>query len=179
MPPLKTLESLLSNGNFSDAVLHNKHVCSPGVFERFCCGEIYKKCHLFQENPKAIQLMLAIEESETCSETKSRVGIHKICAIYMQVLNLPKMFLSKLENVYLVALCCSTNLNQEYAGLDDTIKLIVAVIKELKSVGIKVGSHTFNGTLTCFTFDILGGNDLTDCKIFQCIILLPNSKSII
>lgn len=78
----------------------------------------------------------------------------------MQVLNLPKISLSKLENIHLVALCCSNYLNQEYAGLADIIKLIVADVKVLETVGIKVGIHTYKGTLACFTFDNLGGNDL-------------------
>lgn len=71
VPILKTLESLLSNRNFSNAVLENKHICSSDVFERFCCGQIYKNCHLFQENPRAIQLMLAIDEFDPCAATKS------------------------------------------------------------------------------------------------------------
>lgn len=157
---IDTLKTKFRDENFLQIFLGGDHSCSPGVIERFCCGEIYKRSDLFQQQPKAIQLLLSIDEFEPCSALKTKSGIHKICAIYMQIINLPQRLLSKLENIHLVALCTSDNLKGEFASLDNILELIVSEIKSLEEIGIKVNDRFIKGTLAIFTFDNLGGNDL-------------------
>lgn len=103
---------------------------------------------------------LAIDEFEPCSPLKTKTGLHKTCAIYMQVVNLPQRLLSKLENIYLVALCLSENLKQQFVSLDNILELIVAEIGFLEETGLKVGDDFIKGTLVHNAFDNLGGNEL-------------------
>lgn len=157
---IEILNALFKEEKFMQAYSNNDHVCSPDIFERFCCGNIYKNSELFKQNPSAIQLLFSIDDFEPCAALKSKAGRHKICGVYMQVLNLPQRLLSKQEHIYLIALCPTNNLKQEFTSLDNVIELIVAEVKRLELIGITIGDQVLKGTMACFTFDNLGGNDL-------------------
>lgn len=163
VPILKTLNSFFLEKRSRELYLsHNerKPDCVPGVYDDFCCGERCKNSNFFQESYSPIQLQLAIDDFEVCSPLKSKTKIHKIRAVYMQIRNLPRRFLSKLNNIYLVLLCETANLKQEYTGLDNLLELIVTEIKELETKGITIpGDINLKGTLVNFCFDNLGGNE--------------------
>lgn len=154
---ISTLTSLLSDPYNFELFMEKKHKCTPGIYERFCCGEIHSKSQFFKENPNAIQLLLSIDEFEPCSPVKTKCGVYKITAIYMQILNFPSEYLSRLENIYLVALCCSRDLKQENTSLDNLLEIIVSEVKSLEQSGIVLPNGiVFKGTLAGFTFDNLG-----------------------
>lgn len=161
VPIIKTLNALFLDADFKNAYMSNEHTCTDGVFERFCCGKIYKNNEFFERNPNALQLQFAIDDFEICSPLKTKAGTQKLCAIYMQVMNLSPRFLSRLENIYLVALCKSYNLKLEYTSLDNILELIVFEIKSLEENGLNIGNGVnLKGTMISFTFDNLGGNSL-------------------
>lgn len=161
VPILKTLRALFSQPEFKNAYMNNEHVCTTNVFEKFCCGDIYRNSEFYQLNPSAIQLQLAIDDFEVAAPLKTIAGVHKICGIYMQVMNLNQKFQSKLENVSLVALCKTADTKTQNTSLDDILELIVSEIKTLENMGVDIGSgEILKGSLVCFTFDNLGGNGL-------------------
>lgn len=162
---IKLLENLFSNQRFKLLYDSNDHKCSPGVYQRYCCAQGYAQTDFYKENPNAIQLQLYTDEFEITSPLKSKTKIHKLCAVYLQILNLPKQYLSRLDNIYLVALCESANLDQEYTNIDNLLELIVNDIKKLEINGVKCGHKTFlKGTLINFSYDNLGGNDVCGFK---------------
>lgn len=160
IPIIDTLQALFRDENFVNAFRNSEHTCLPGQLERFCCGDIYHQSDFFQNNMGAIQLLLAIDEFEPCSALKTKAGVHKICAVYMQIMNLPQRELSRLENVHLVALCCSENMKQELTSLDNVLEPIVADLKLLEDTGLDIGGSIIKGTLIHNAFDNLGGNEL-------------------
>lgn len=151
------MKSVLNNPHNLKLFINNTHVCTPGLYERFCCGSIFSQSQFFKENPNAIQLVLAIDEFEPCAALKSKAGIYKITGIYMKILNFPLEYQSRLENIYLVALCCSKDLKQSNANLDNILEIIVSEVKILQKNGIELSNgNVLKGTLSGFCFDNAG-----------------------
>lgn len=167
VPITNTLKSLFSNENFKKIYLANQHQCVPGVYERFCCGNIFQTSEFFKSNPNAIQLRLFLDDFEICCPIKTKNVIHKLCGIYFQIGNMPRQHLSKLKNIYLIALCESSNLHQTYASLDNILAIAVNEMKNLSSTGIDIGNGlTLKAALAAFIYDNLGGNHV--CGFTEC-----------
>lgn len=158
---IETLHALFQNDDFTRAYMNTEHWCAPNIYEKFCCGKVYKDLEFFAKNPNAIQIQLAIDDFEVAAPLKTKTIVHKVCAIYMQIMNLPAQHRSKLDNIWLVALCRTVNLKADYSSLDNIVEHIVAEIKKIEEVGIVIpDGQVLKGSLICFTFDNLGGNSL-------------------
>lgn len=109
----------------------------------------------------AIQLKLFIDDFEPCAALKSRVGKHKTTGIYVQINNMPQQYLSKVNNIYLLALCDASDAKNEYTNANNVIETIVNEINQLQKNGIQTKSGiNLKGTLVYTMFDNLGGNAL-------------------
>lgn len=95
-----------------------KHKCETGIYREFCCGSTCKSNKVF-DDPLALHLQLGIDDFEICCSLKSKAGVHKVCATYLQIRNLPMEYRSKLDNIYLVALRTSANLKPEIKSYND------------------------------------------------------------
>lgn len=89
----------------------NNHRCVENVYERFCCGTVFQRSDFFRKNPDAIQIQLSIDDFEICNPLGSKSGLHKVCGIYFVVNNMPKGYNSKLQNIFLVSLCNTDDLD--------------------------------------------------------------------
>ncbi|XP_055297019.1 uncharacterized protein LOC129565809 [Sitodiplosis mosellana] len=78
----------------------------------------------------------------------------------MQIENLPEKLLSKLNNIYFVALVNTAHMNDDFTQLDDVLNVILRDIRILETKGLKVDGKDLKGTLAQFVFDNLGGNEL-------------------
>lgn len=160
---VKTIESLFKNEEFRNCYFQNNtildHKCESGRYKYFCCGSTYKNSAFFCENPLALQIHLASDDFEICSPLQSKAGVHKICAIYFTIRNLPTRHLSKLNNIYIVALCNANDLKSKTTDFNDLWQRIIFDLKHLEQVGIDVeGYGKLKGTLTHLSFDNLGAN---------------------
>lgn len=94
--------------------------------------------------------------------------MHKVCATYLQIRNLPIEYRSKLDNIYLVALCTSANLKPESKSYNDIAERIVKEIEVIEKEGIAVGDRVFEGSLINIAYDNLGANSVfgfTECFV--------------
>lgn len=159
---IQQLKSIFADAAFCQQFFEynstKRHLCSAGIYEDFCCGEKYCGQEFFLSNPEAVQIQLFTDDFEPCDALKSRAGVHKQCAFYFQIRNMPKMLLSRLDNIHLVALCNSEYLKNDFVNLDNILVHIVNEIKILESVGIVVNGKEIKGTLVNVSFDNLGGN---------------------
>lgn len=163
VPIIKQLESLFSDSMFCRVYMNfnkNKnHTCTEGIFKDGCCGNMYKTNSFYSNNPLAIQLQIFTDDFEPCDALKSKAGIHKITAFYLQIRNLPREYLSRKSSIYLVALCNSNDLKKEFTGINNILELIVSEIKMLETVGIKnVDNLELKAGLFNCIFDNLGAN---------------------
>lgn len=159
IPILKTLQSLFSQDEFKQIYFqynsNESHVCADGVYERFCCSEIAKNSELFSDN-NAIRIRVATDDVDLCDANKSKKTIHKLTAVYFTIDNLPPKHSSKLDNIFLVALCETINLKS--ITFDEIALHIVNEMKELETVGIMVDGRILKGGLALFASDNLGAN---------------------
>lgn len=158
---LKTLEQIFSNEGVRNEYFsyNNNHLCSDGVYERFCCGQNYQNNALFQKNPNSIQIQLFYDDVQLTSPLKTKP--YKVSAIYFIIRNLPSNFVSKLDNMYLVSLCDSRMVNEH--GYNVVLRYLVNDIKILETVGIHIDNDEntiLKGTLVQVSFDNLGGNEI-------------------
>lgn len=111
----------------------------------------------FQINKNAIQIQLYFDEFEVCSPLGSKAGIHKIGAFYFTINNFPIHINSRLQNIFLVALCYNANIKE--FGLNPVLEVIVNEIKVLEKQGVFIESLNtdIKGTLVSLSCDNLAG----------------------
>lgn len=100
-----------------------------------------------------------METGEPCSPLQSKAGVHKLCAIYFLIKNLPERFQSKLKNIYLVCLCYSDDINKTLqADFNNIWQMVVEDLQQLELEGIDVDGKKIRGTIALPSFDNLGAN---------------------
>lgn len=113
-----------------------KHRCTPGTYVDYCCGQKYRENSLFTNFPDSLQLQLFIDGFEVCDGLKSKAGKHSQIAVYMAIRNMPLELSYNMSNIFLVALCNSTNLKGDDADYNNLWQAIVNDIRLLEDVGI-------------------------------------------
>lgn len=168
---LDTLKNLFKSESFRDTYFNynQNHECRENVYERYCCAQNFKKNILFQSNKNSIQIQIYYDDVQLTSPLKTKP--HNICAIYCIIRNLPPEYVSKLDNMYLVALCDSEIVDKhgynailhpfidEINILETKGILIDSSFGEDKNIGID-GKIILKGTLTQVSFDNKGGNTI-------------------
>lgn len=168
---LDTLKNLFKSKCFRDTYFNynQNHECCENIYERYCCAQNFKKNILFQSNKNSIQVQIYFDDVQLTSPLKTKP--HKICAIYCIIRNLPPEYVSKLENMYLVALCDSVIVDKH--GCNAILQPFIDEIRILEKDGILIdssfgeeknidndGKTILKGTLTQVSFDNLGGNTI-------------------
>lgn len=112
VPIIDTIRSLFLRDDFSRAFQNggsrNSHKCTNGEYSEYCCGSAFKKSEIFQAHPESLQILIATDDFEVCNPLSSKASLHKICAIYFVIRNMPR--LSYLSNIYLICLCNSNDI---------------------------------------------------------------------
>lgn len=171
VPIAKTLRSLFQNEEFGrvyfDYNNNTKHECVDGVYKNYCCGSNFRKNNL-QSHRNAVHIQLGIDDVEVCCAMKSRATVHKITAVYFQIKNLPQEYASKLDYIFLVALCETENLKQKETSFDNVLDVIVKELQVLETDGLTFRQQNSQQNLKCFLinccFDNLGGNGVFGFK---------------
>lgn len=135
------------------------HRCDSNTFGCFRCGDLFKQSPFFQENPYAIQFQFATDDLEICTALGSKSNTHKVCAVYMVIKNLPSKYLSRLQNIYLVALCNADDLKTKTTDFNNILELIVSEVKYLEETGITLDDgRQLKGTIINLMADNMGFN---------------------
>lgn len=161
VPLLSTIKSLFLQPEFlqmyMDSCLNPDHSCDDNIYRNFCCSSVSRSHEIFKDKT-ALRIQIGIDDFDPCDALKTKAVIHKICAFYFTIHNIPDAYLSKNDNMYLIALCETTNLKQENISINDINALITSEIKELETVGICVNGSVLKGSLINVTGDNLGAN---------------------
>lgn len=102
------------------------HHCDENTYGCFRCGDLFKNSRFFRENPNAIQLEIATDDFEICNALGSKSNTHKLTAVYMVIKNLPSKYLSRLRNIYLIALCNVDDLKSKTTDFNNILELVVS-----------------------------------------------------
>lgn len=206
VPLLETLKTLFAEKTFRDMYFNfnQNHVCRKDTYERYCCGRNYNESDFFRSNNNSIQIQIFYDDVQLTCPLKNKP--HTVCAIYCIIRNLPAEFTSKLDNMYLVALCDSKIIKQY--GCNCIVNPLVRDLKILETDGILFRDeeresyankhrgrsssngeeHVIKGTLVQVSFDNLGGNVLFGfvscfnanyyCRICFCLKRVCKAKTI-
>lgn len=135
------------------------HHCDENIYGCFRCGDLFKNSRFFQENPKAIQLEIATDDFEVCNALGSKSNMHKLTAVYMVIKNLPPKYLSRLQNIFLIALCNVDDLKSKTTDFNNILELVVSEAKHLEETGIILDDgQQLRGTIVNLMADNLGYN---------------------
>lgn len=136
----------------------NFHVCVPGVYKRFCCGELFRKNALYKQNTNALQIILGFDDFCIVDPLGAAATTHKITAIYARFGNLPSSLQSKVNNILLLSLIFADELNAKETDFNEAWELIQYEVKQIESVGIDIDGIVVKGSIAYLCHDNLGGN---------------------
>lgn len=152
-----TLLSLFRKPSFKKVFfeynLNKKHRCQDGVYENYCCSEVYKKMGLGQ-NENEIIIELGWDDIDPCAALKSKSTVHKLTAITFKIRNLPPEFEAKVDCIFLVALCETENTKRD-ASINNLFELAVKELRDLGTNGIQIDE---NSNMKVFLFNPVGDN---------------------
>lgn len=162
IPVSETLKAKFSNDDFKTTFLEYnksaKHECRDDVYRDFCCGRTFRDLKI-PNDENTVWLEIAMDEFDACCALKSKATIHKVLAVYFRIRNMPPQFASRLDNIYLIALCESINFKEN--GVNCVIDEIVRDLVQLEENGIEIGTESrlkVHLTLPCS--DNLGANTI-------------------
>lgn len=161
IPITETLKSFFHSKQNRDTYFQYQtgHSCDRNSIQCFRCGQLYAESEFFQRNPSAIQLQISTDDFEICNPLSSKSNIHKVCAVYLTIRNMPSEYLSRLQNIFLVCLCNANDLKTKTTDFNNILELIVNDVKQLEDVGVLVeGFGYLRGTIVYLTADNLGHN---------------------
>lgn len=110
VPIKETILQLFKIPTFCEAFFNRDHECIEGVHQKFCCGKVYQKNDFHRNNEHTIRLQLYYDDF-TLTNSKNNKTI-KLGAVYLQLENLPSFFTSHIDNIHLVALFHTVDLQK-------------------------------------------------------------------
>lgn len=153
--PIKdTIMQLFKNPQFSESFFERDHICTEGVYHKFCCGNVYRNSEFFQRNPNNIRLQIYYDEF-TLNNSKNNHNI-KIGAVYMQIENIPRILNSHVEHIHLVALFHVIDLKNFGQTFNTILYPIIEDIKRLEEEGLVINNNIMFGSLATVAADNLG-----------------------
>lgn len=156
----KTIESLFKQREFRELYFsyNSAKKYTDGVYENFESGMLAKSNPLLTSEPYTIQLQLYTDDIEINQALQPSAGLHKVKAVYLRIVNLPPEYSTRLDNIYIVAVCNSNDVKE--LGFNHILEPITNEIKTLEINGTDLGEGLrLKCILTSFTFDNLGGNE--------------------
>lgn len=125
-----------------------------GVYKDYCCGEVCQDDAFFRDE-NTVALQFGVDEFEICCGLKTKATIHKIFAVYFRIRNMPRKYASRLDNIYLAALCNSSNFKQNGCSEDDVFEELRRDLASLEKNGIQIDD---NFHIKVGLFDFSGDN---------------------
>lgn len=163
VPIAETIKTIFSNPEFKSMFIeynNSKHECTDGVYQDFCCGSATKKDTIFRQK-NTVVLQFGIDEFDVCCGLKSKATVHKIFPVYFRIRNVPMKYASRSDNIYLAALCRSSNFKETGRSEDYILNELKNELVELERHGIDIDDN-FNIKIVLFdvSTDNLGANVL-------------------
>lgn len=140
VPIVDTLKSLFMDPRFRNVYFNQYHNCEDGVYERFCCGNVFKDSLFFERYPDAILIQLYYDDFTLSCQSKSQPTV-QLGGVYFTVQNLPKELNSHIDNIHLCALFHVQDLKNIGQSYNKILAEIVREIASLQTIGIDVGEY--------------------------------------
>jgi hypothetical protein len=131
IPLTETLKTIVGNPQLKRMIDEERVQPSPNVIESFIDGNQFKHHAFFQKFPHSIRVNLYYDDIEVCNPLGANRGVYKLAMFYFTVQNFPLKFSSHLDNIYLLAICHTTDLKKY--GFSKILEPFVSELKHLSS----------------------------------------------
>ncbi|XP_043285551.1 uncharacterized protein [Venturia canescens] len=149
VPLRESLRALLRNKDVKYCVDNPRDNENDGVLRNVLDGSFYRTHEFFQENRKALAIILYYDDLEIASPLGSKTSVHKLSMFYWSLANIYPELRSTLQTVNLFAIVKTQFLKK--FGVDKILEKFVEEINVLQREGIsiEIGQEKFNykGTL--------------------------------
>ncbi|PIK52380.1 hypothetical protein BSL78_10692 [Apostichopus japonicus] len=157
VPLSKLLKRILEQPGVMPLILQQCITPIPGEIATFLDGKLVKKQPpIGDNNCPEIKLLLYSDEFETANPLGSKKCMHKLCAFYINILNLPQDLQCNLNNIHLLALVKSAILS-EY-GMDTVLYQIKEDLHVLYEHGLELNCPDYAGIVKPKLFQVIGDN---------------------
>lgn len=138
----ETLETLFEVPEFREVYFrHNQdHHCQEGIYEKFCCGSIYRTSEFYRRNPDALRIQLYYDDFTLSSSSKSQATL-KMGALYFTLENIPTYLNSRLENIHLVAIFHAEDIRNFGESFNRVLSPFIQDIIDIHDNGIDIGEY--------------------------------------
>nr|XP_054606036.1 uncharacterized protein LOC129166763 [Nothobranchius furzeri] len=137
IPILKVLSELLNRNDVLDKIIEAEHSRTKGhycQYKTYRDSSYYKDNTFFTSKDLRIALGLYIDEFETCNSLGTSKKIHKVCAVYWVLSNLPLDCRSSVQSIYLACLCHSSDVKKH--GYDAVLQPLIKDLQILEQQGV-------------------------------------------
>ncbi len=140
IPILQSLQQILKRRDVVDSIVQNHRTqqysedCQE--YRTFQDGKVYKENIFFSGEELRLSLSLYVDDFEICNPLGTSRKIHKICAIYWILNNLPPGSHSALSNIYLAVLCKTEDVKK--FGYHRVLEPLIQDLRTLEQHGVFV-----------------------------------------
>lgn len=157
IPIHKLLKRLLEQPGVMSLILQQRPSFDKGIISTFRDGELVKRpTENVNCNWPVIKLLLYSDDFESANPLGSKKSLHKLCAFYINILNLPSYLQSNLHNIHLLALVKSAVLSKY--GIDTVLHQFIEDLKDISENGLQLDCPDYKGMVLPQLFQVIGDN---------------------
>jgi hypothetical protein len=135
VPILSTLQQLLKKTDVLEKVKETPSKL-PGQYLSHCDGSYCQENALLSDEGQKFSLILYVDDFEIANPLGTSRKIHKVCAVYWTLANLPAKYRSALHSIQL-ALLCNSNDVREF-GFSKVFAPLLKDLRTLEEVGVYI-----------------------------------------
>lgn len=157
---LQMLQTMFKNTDLLDKIQEAKP-SPPGMYMSHEDGTYFKENQLLSEAGELkLSLILYVDDIELANPLGTSRKIHKLCAVYWLLANVPSKYRSSLHVIQLALLCKVPDLQR--CGYQSVLSPLLKDLRTLEQDGIFIETvgQCFRGTVLCVAADNLAAHGL-------------------
>lgn len=164
IPILQSLQQIFKRTDVVNSIVQNhnvqQHIEDCKEYRTFRDGKVYKENIFFSGEELRLSVSLYVDDFEICNPLGTSRKIHKLCAVYWVLNNLPPGSHSVLSNIYLAVLCKTDDVKR--FGYHRVLEPLIQDLRTLEQHGVFVPhlGKFLKGALQFVLADNLGAHGI-------------------
>ena len=146
----------------------NCHRSDNDYMHDICDGSFIRNQHLFQDHPRALQIVLYTDDIEIVNPIGSHTSKHKLTMFYFTLGNISPKYRSILSAIQLIAVAKTRDLKSNAGALHKLLGDFIQTVNRMANTGIELdlfgSKQTIYGTVVCVLCDSLASSWLGGFK---------------
>ena len=158
VPMLQMIQELFKNTDILSKITESDTECRPFVSYRD--GSYFKENELLSTEDLTLEIQLYADGLELANPLGTSRKIHKVCAVYWVLANVPPKYRSTLHNIQLGMLVKENDIKKY--GYEVVLAPLLRDVRTLEQDGVFIESlgQSIKGTIFCVSADNLGAHGL-------------------